>query len=113
MPRGYDTLYNWVRETTRSFVRLRFVPWRRDARDTASDGLIYRLRRWPDLPSYDRTADIFRALSVMSQRPINRRWILANSKMRAAQVDQLLRRLVDEGAIEVINGSGFAALGTR
>ncbi|HEX9718748.1 MAG TPA: hypothetical protein VGA59_03380, partial [Ramlibacter sp.] len=51
---------------------------------------------------------VFRALSVMSTRPINRHWILAHSKLRAEQVDKLLQRLVEEGAVEVIDGSKFA-----
>ena len=73
----------------------------------AHDGLIYRLKSWPELPSFIKTAGLLRTLSVMSQRPVNRRWILATSKMRSSQVDHLLRRLVKEGAVEVIDGSCF------
>jgi hypothetical protein len=108
MPSVYGTLCNWARKTTTSIGELRFVPSQRDDIKNQGDGLIYRLKHWPDLPSRDRTADVFRALSVMSNRPVNRHWILANSKLRSGQLDQLLHRLVDEGAIEAIDGSKFA-----
>ncbi|HWP11640.1 MAG TPA: hypothetical protein VNN06_07450 [Ramlibacter sp.] len=77
--------------------------------ENEADDLIYRLKHWPELPAQSRTADVFRALSVMSTRPINRRWILSHSKLRAEQLDQLLMRLIAEGAVEVIDGSKFAA----
>lgn len=112
MPSVYSTLHSWARKTTSSFTELRFVASQRDVMDHEEDALIYRLKHWPDLPSFDRTADVFRALSVMSNRPVNRRWILANSKLRAKQVDELLHRLVAEGAVEVIDGKQFAPGGT-
>lgn len=107
----YGTLYNWARKTSTSMGELRFMASQGENMDNDGDRLIYRLKHWPELPGQNRTADVFRALSVMSTRPINRRWILANSKLRAQQVDQLLRQLVDEGAVEVIDGSKFAAGG--
>jgi hypothetical protein len=109
MPSVYGTLYNWARKTSTSIGQLRFVPSQRDDMENHGHGLIYRLKYWPELPGPDRTADVFRALSVMSTRPINRHWILAHSKLRAEQVDKLLQRLVEEGAVEVIDGSKFAA----
>ena len=111
MPSVYDALYNWARKKSTSLAEMRFVPSQRDGVDGERDDLIYRLKHWPELSSPERTADVFRALSVMSNRPINRRWILANSRLRAEQVDQLLSRLVREGAVEVIDGSKFAAGG--
>lgn len=113
MPSVIDTLYHWARKTTTSIGELRFLPSQRDDMENDGDGLIYRLKHWPELPSHNRTADVFRALSVMSTRPINRQWILAHSKLRAAQVDQLLRRLIDEGAVEVIDQSKFAPESAR
>lgn len=108
MPSVYDTLYKWARKTTTSFAELRFVSSQyEDDVVNVGDGLIYRLKQWPDLPRNSRTADVFRALSVMSHRPVNRRWILSNSKLRAEQVDLLLQRLVAEDAVEVIDGSKF------
>lgn len=112
MASAYGTLYNWARKTTTSMVESRFGASQGEDMEKDGDGLIYRLKHWPELPGHNRTADVFRALSVMSTRPVNRRWILANSKLRAEQVDQLLSRLVNEGAVEVVDGSKFAAGGT-
>jgi hypothetical protein len=108
MPSVYDTLYSWARRTSTSFAELRFVVSERPA-ENEGDGLIYRLKHWPDLPPACRTADVFRALSMMSTRPINRHWILTHSKLPAQQVDRLLQRLVEEGAVEVIDPSNYAA----
>ena len=108
MPSVYDSLYNWAKRTTTSFADLRVAAAQQDEPEQG-DGLIYRLRHWPDLPHLSRTADVFRALSVMSHRPVNRHWILANSKLQARQVDRLLQQLVDEGAVDVIDGSKFSA----
>lgn len=108
MPSVYDTLYSWARKTSTSFAELRFVASERPA-EHESNGLIYRLKHWPDLPAASRTADVFRALSVMSNRPVNRNWILTHSKLRTQQVDRLLQRLVEEGAVEVIDPSRYTA----
>ena len=70
--------------------------------------LIYRLRSWPELPEIGRTADIYRIFSVMSQRPVNRQWILARSRMVPEQLDQLLLKLEAEGVLEVIDPRRFA-----
>ena len=63
--------------------------------------LIYRLRRWPKLPSSSMSTDVSRALSVMSTRPVNRRWLLNNSSLHAHQIDSMLQRLVEQDAVEV------------
>ena len=110
MPSVYDAIRNWARKTGTSIGELHFVASRRDDMENESDGLIYKLKYWPKLPSHCRTADVFRALSVMSQRPVNRHWIVAHAtKMRPAQIDELLQHLIDEGAVEVIDGSKYAA----
>jgi hypothetical protein len=109
----YDTLCEWARKTTTSFADLRFMPSQRDDLDNVGDGLIYRLKHWPDLPSASRTADVLRALSVMSNRPVNRQWILSNSKLRVQDVDRLLARLVAQDAVEVVDGSKFPAASAR
>ncbi|MBG9387942.1 hypothetical protein [Caenimonas aquaedulcis] len=104
----YDTIYEWARKTTTSFSELRLLPREmQETDDDVGDSLIYRLKRWPDLPSQARTAGVLRTLSVMSSRPVNRQWILSTSKLGAAQVDRLLKRLTEEGAVEVIDGSKF------
>ena len=105
MPSVYDTLYNWARRTSTSFSELRFVASERE--ELPPTGLIYRLKHWPDLPRHHRTADVFRALSVMSNRPVNRHWILAHSRLHADQLDSLLGRLVREGAVEAIDSAKF------
>jgi hypothetical protein len=102
----YDTLYNWARKTSTSFGELRYVISQRDEHSGLDgDGLIYRLKHWPDLPRAHRTAGVFRALSVMSNRPVNRPWILRHAKLRPADVDRLLARLIEDGAVEVIDSS--------
>jgi hypothetical protein len=107
MPSVYDTLYQWARRATTSFAELRFVPSERHAIEPHDDGLIYRLKHWPDLPAPARTADVLRALSVMSNRPVNRHWILSNSRLQAPDVDRLLARLVEQDAVEVIDGASY------
>lgn len=107
MPSVYDTVFQWARRQRTSFAELRFVSSERGTAEPEDGGLIYRLKHWPELPCHIRTADVLRALSVMSNRPINRQWILAHSKLRAQDVDSLLARLVEQGAVEVIAGSTF------
>lgn len=105
----------WARRTRSSFVP---SGWRvsRPAPEPqplveqpGDDSLVYRLKRWPDLPSPARTADVLRLLSVMSHQPVNRRWMLSHSRLDAEHIDALLRRLVTRDDVEVIDASGFAA----
>ena len=105
----YETIYNWAKKTTTSFAELRFSLSQRDVleSDYDSNAMIYRLKRWPDLPTHARTANVLRALSMMSTRPVNRHWLLAHSKLQTHQVDQLLQRLVAQGAVEVVDGSKY------
>jgi len=103
----YDVLSAWARRTTTSFAELWVQSERSDSEAPAPGERIYRLKHWPSLPSALRTADIYRTLSVMSSRRVNRRWILASSRMKPEQVDQLLQRLVQQGAVEVIDTSSF------
>jgi hypothetical protein len=70
--------------------------------------LIFRLKSWPDLPESGRTAEIYRMLSVMSSQPVNRQWLLARCRMAPKSLDQLLLKLVADGALEVINPQRFA-----
>jgi hypothetical protein len=66
------------------------------------------MRSWPQLPEDGRTADIYRVLSVMSHQPVNRQYLLARCRLAPAQLDKLLTRLVEEGALEVIDPARFA-----
>lgn len=114
MTSAYDKLYNWARKTSTSMSGLRWLPSQKDEPAIEGSGLIYRLKHWPDLPRQDRTADVFRTLSMMSNRPINRHWILAHSRLAPANLDRLLQRLVAQGAVEMIDASKYtAAVQTR
>ena len=106
----YASLSHWARSSALAGLCMTILG-RDESGDAGADGLIYRLKHWPRLPQEMRTADVLRALSVMSHRPVNRRWILANSRLDAGQVDSLLQRLVDQGAAEVVDGSKFVAPG--
>ncbi|MBC5767908.1 hypothetical protein [Ramlibacter albus] len=104
----YDTLYAIARRTS-SFTE--FLGLGADGPDSKlpePGDLIYRLKHWPHLPHRQKTADVLRTLSVMSHRPVNRKWILASSRLNEKQVDSLLARLVDQGAVEVTDTSQFA-----
>ena len=105
MPTVFDSICQWTRKTTTSFAELRFVPSQRDEAAVSGDTLIYRLKHWPDLPSAAKTAGVLRSLSVMSHRPVNRHWLLNQSKLPARQVDRLLQRLIEDGAVEVIDSA--------
>lgn len=78
-----------------------------EVRGADPDQLIYRLRRWPKLPSSRMNTGVTRALSVMSTRPVNRRWILNNSSLPAHEVDSVLRLLVEQDAVEVIDAGKY------
>ena len=99
---------DWVRKTTTSFAELLQAPERQEATD-AGGGLIYKLRHWPSLPHASKTAEIYRTLSVMSHRPVNRHWILSTSGLKPVQVDRLLQMLADQEALETIDASAFPA----
>lgn len=74
---------------------------------TGGADLIFRLKAWPQLPEEGRTAEIYRMLSVMSNQPVNRQWLLARCRMAPQQLDKLLMRLHAEGALEVIDPARF------
>lgn len=107
----YEHLRTWARRTTTSFSELwaHSDPPPPDTQPLARGELIYRLKHWPDLPPAGKTADVYRVLSVMSSRPVNRHWILATCRLAPQQVDALLRWLVRQDAVEVIDTGCFAA----
>jgi hypothetical protein len=105
---AYDTLYRWARRTTSSFADLCFAPSAQADSTLDGDGLVYRLKEWPELPDAQRTANVYRALSLMSTRPVNRGWFLRHSRMKAKELDSLLGRLVSQGAVEVVDVSRYA-----
>jgi hypothetical protein len=86
-----DTLYKWARRTAQA----------------DGDALVYRLRHWPELQARHRTAEIYKALSLMSNRPVNRGWFLRHSRIKAKELDGLLDRLVMQGAVEIVDVSNY------
>jgi hypothetical protein len=107
MPRVVERLSSWIRETTASVRATEPAPAARRLGAWRDDSLIYRLRHWPKLPPADRSIDVHRILAVMSTRPVNRRWIMKNTRLAARDVDLLLRRLTEQGAVQVIDASKF------
>ncbi|HUR89160.1 MAG TPA: hypothetical protein VMZ74_08740 [Ramlibacter sp.] len=68
----------------------------------------YRLRHWPDdIPGSFHTADVLRALSVMSHRPVTREWLLRQSNLKPRVLDGLLDLLVARGDLEVLDTSKY------
>lgn len=110
MPSVFDNLSSWVHKTSSSFALLRPHD---DYRETESamegSSLIFRLRQWPDLPPHYKTADVYRALSMMSTRPVNRRWFVANSGLPGPAADRLMRLLIQDGAVDAIDPTGMPA----
>lgn len=105
---AYDTLYRWARKTSSSFGDLRFLPSGVEEAHSAGDALVYRLRHWPELPQSQRTAPVYKALSLMSTRPVNRNWFVRHSRMKPQQLDRLFEILLAQGAVEVVDVSAFA-----
>jgi len=106
MTSAVDRLFRWCRQI---FTPLAdpFPPTEALDDAVAEDTLIYRLRRWPQLPSASMNTDVSRTLSVMSTRPVNRRWILNNSSLHEHEVDSMLQRLVEQDAVEVTDAAKY------
>lgn len=100
-------LFSWARKTRSSLAGLCSLPFQPREAKSAGEGLIYRLKYWPNLPHASRTAEVLRVLSVMSHRPVNRRWILAHTRLATDRIDMLLKDLIGRGAVEVIDSSRF------
>ena len=103
---AYDTLYRWARKTT-SFGDLRFLPSAVEEAQSDAGSHVYRLRHWPDLPQSQRIAPVYKALSLMSTRPVNREWFVKHGRMKPLQVQRLIDMLLAQGAVEVVDVSGF------
>jgi hypothetical protein len=85
-----------------------FGPTRPAGGQRLAGNVIFRMKAWPQLPESGRTAEIYRVLSVMSSQPVNRQWLLARCTMAPRDLDELLLKLVRDGALEVIDPSRFA-----
>jgi hypothetical protein len=104
MPSAIHPFAAWARRSSSFLAEL----FRKDQQpESAADLLIYRLKRWPKLPSSSMSTDIYRTLSVMSTRPVNRRWILNNSSLQADQLDLLLHRLIEQDALDVTDAAKY------
>jgi hypothetical protein len=101
-----DRLLRWARKLSAPHSDP-FAPTQVLDTVAAHDKLIYRLRRWPKLPLSIMSTDVSRTLSVMSTRPVNRRWILSNSSLAEHEVDSMLQRLVEQGAVEVTDAGKY------
>lgn len=109
MLRMVDSLRDFARWTSTSFSELR-ESGSRPLQDSAIEGgHIYRLRQWPELPPSMHTARMLRLLSVMSSRPVNRHWMVQQSR-KPAEVDALLALLVSGGWVEVIDPQRFSGV---
>jgi hypothetical protein len=97
-------MLTWISDLLRRLLAER----RADSGGNFGAHLIFRLKAWPSLPEAGRTAEIYRMLSVMSSQPVNRQWLLSRCTMAPGQLDALLMKLMDEGALEVIDPSGFS-----
>jgi hypothetical protein len=77
-------------------------------KDRPGGDLIFRMKSWPSLPESGRTAEVYRMLSIMSNQPVNRAWLLARFQMAPRQLDALMADLVAQGSVEVIDPARFA-----
>lgn len=107
MAKVVEALAQWARRTTSSFAELRPESFPDTEVMEPGGELIYRLRHWPRLPSALRTAHVLRLLSLMSTRPVNRSWMVNHSRLPAERVDDLLKRLLEQQALDVIDPSEF------
>lgn len=107
MPSAIDLLSASLRSSLSFLSRLRPGTARARSRESPADLLIYRLKRWPKLRSASMSTDICRALSIMSTRPVNRRWIMKNCGLELHEVDRLLQALVDQDAVEVTDSAKY------
>jgi len=113
MGRAVEAFYDWARRTSTSFSELRDSGLRPEPEPMTGDGLVYRLRTWPALPPALRTADVLQLLSLMSNRPVNRHWMLGHTKLSPEGVDALIQRLVEQEAVEVIDTRRFGSDDSR
>lgn len=57
---------------------------------------LYKVRGWPDLPDLYRTAPVYRVLSTMSTRAVNRSWMAWKTGLSDQDLDRLLDHLRDQ-----------------
>ncbi len=77
---------------------------------TPNPDLIYKLKRWPELPSEYKKADVYQILSVMSNQPVNRSWLVSHWHAPVSRLDKLLEHLIAQGEVQTIDASGSRAV---
>lgn len=65
-------------------------------------GFAYRLRAWPALRWADKTAPIYRALSVMSTRPVSVAWFAKRSGISTHRAQEIVDWLMVHDYAEAI-----------
>jgi len=111
----FQTITEWARRTSSSFGGSRPQLLESSFPDTViaepdlPGDLIYRLKHWPDLPGNLRTADVLRLMSLMSNRPLRRSWILDRTRMDEQRLDLLLKRLSAQKALDVLDPARLPA----
>jgi hypothetical protein len=109
MARVVERLAGWARSSWSVFAELRGSTFEETAPTAGTEEPIYRLREWPRLPAALRTADVLRLLSLMSNRPVNRSWMLRHSPLKPDRIERLLRTLTEQGALDIIDPTCFPA----
>ena len=101
-----------VRCALRTGVFLSEMRWRFVAADAPRPhpDLIYKLKRWPELPSEYKKADVYQILSVMSNQPVNRSWLVSHWHAPVSRLDKLLEHLIAQGEVQTMDTSGFRAV---
>lgn len=61
---------------------------------------IYFLSGWPELPGRFRTAAVYRVLSTMSVRAVNRHWVASQTYLKDEQLEALLQHLRDQQVLQ-------------
>jgi hypothetical protein len=83
----------------------------REAGDTVAmwdgTGFAYRLRTWPQLRAAYRTAPIYRALSVMSTRPVSVAWFSRRAGLPVDQAQNIVNWLVSQGYAQELALAGL------
>ncbi|KQT13683.1 hypothetical protein [Ramlibacter sp. Leaf400] len=104
-----QTITEWTRRTTSSFGGSRppagdteFPQTVVSEPDKPGD-LVYRLKRWPELPTAMRTAEVLRLLSLLSSRPLRRSWILERTRLGEEHLEMLTKRLSAQGALDIFD----------
>lgn len=80
------------------FARRRAVPEAAEPRRHVA----YRLRRWPEADLALPSARVLQMLSRMSIGPVTEPWFVERTGLSCEAATSLLRRLVEEGAVERI-----------